>query len=123
MRNGTFTSRRKFLLFGGLAIAASTLGLTYTFKKAKADQLDDLRKSGAVGERFDGLLVVRDSGNASANSVAAQVNAQRKEIYASRAAQQGVTAEEVGKVYAAQILQKAPAGTWFQRADGSWVQK
>ncbi len=51
MRNGTFTSRRKFLLFGGLAIAASTLGLTYTFKKAKADQLDDLRKSGAVGER------------------------------------------------------------------------
>ena len=36
MRNGTFTSRRKFLLFGGLAIAASTFGPTYTFKKARA---------------------------------------------------------------------------------------
>lgn len=123
MRNGTFTSRRKFLLFGGLAVAASAVGLTFNCKIARADQLDDLRQSGAIGERFDGLLVVRDSGNASAKSVAAQVNGQRKEIYASRATQQGVSAEDVGKVYAAQILEKAPAGTWFQRADGSWVQK
>lgn len=123
MRSGKFTSRRKLLIFGGLALAANLLAIPLDCGRAKADQLDDLRKSGAVGERFDGYLVVRDRGNAAANSLAAQVNAQRKQIYESRAAQQGVSAEEVGKVYAAQIFQKAPAGTWFQRSDGSWVQK
>jgi uncharacterized protein YdbL (DUF1318 family) len=120
MRSGKFTSRRKLLIFGSLAIVANLLALTLPCGVAHADQLDDLRRSGAVGERYDGYAVARD---ASAKSVVGQVNAQRKQIYESRAAQQGVSAEEVGKVYAAEIFKKAPAGTYFQRSDGSWVQK
>ena len=41
----------------------------------------------------------------------------------SRAAEQGVAADAVGKVYAQQIIQNAPAGTWFLDPSGGWRQK
>ena len=87
---------------------------------AIAQSLDSLRASGAVGERYDGLLVARDG---SAQGFVNQVNAQRQKIYQERAAAQGVSPSEVGKVYAQQIMGEAPAGTWFQKPDGSWAQK
>ena len=87
---------------------------------AQAQDLDALRASGAVGERFDGYLVARD-GNA--QGFVAKVNAKRRQIYEQRAASQGVGADQVGMVYAKEILADAPAGTWFQKSDGSWAQK
>ena len=87
---------------------------------ATAQSLDDLRASGAVGERFDGLAVARDP---SAADTVAQINAKRIKIYAERAASQGVTADQVGQVFAKEILQKAPAKTWIQAPDNSWSQK
>ncbi|MFQ5774422.1 MAG: YdbL family protein [Kiloniellaceae bacterium] len=87
---------------------------------AAAQSLDALRASGAVGERFDGYAVARD---ASAAAVVNQINAKRKQVYTQRAASQGVPVDQVGRVYAQQILQKAPPGTYFQKPDGSWVRK
>ena len=89
---------------------------------AGAADLDALRKSGAVGERFDGLAVVRD-GDGTAKKVVDAVNAKRSQIYADRAKEKGVPAVEVGKVYAKEIAEKAAAGTWFLGADGKWLQK
>ena len=86
----------------------------------QAQSLDTLRASGAVGERFDGYLAARDS---SAQSFVNQVNAQRKQIYQKRAASQGVSADEVGKVYAKKIIKDVAPGTWLQKPDGGWVQK
>ena len=40
-----------------------------------------------------------------------------------RAKNQGAPVEEVGKVYALEISQKAPAGTWFLGENGNWVRK
>ncbi len=88
-----------------------------------AQSLDDLRASGAIGERYDGYVVVRDSGAAGANNVAKKVNAKRRTLYEERAASQGVTPEDVGRVYASQIMQKAPGGTWFLGENGNWRQK
>ena len=51
------------------------------------------------------------------------VNAKRRAIYAERAKEQGTTADQVGRVYARQILTKAPAGTWFLKESGKWVRK
>ncbi|MEH6629765.1 MAG: YdbL family protein [Halopseudomonas aestusnigri] len=82
--------------------------------------LDSLRSSGAVGERYDGLAVARDG---SAADFVSSVNAQRSKIYQERAGKEGVSAQEVGKVYAKQIMSKAPAGTWFLSESGSWAQK
>ena len=52
-----------------------------------------------------------------------KINGERRQIYASQATSTGAPAAEVGKVYGLQILQKAPAGTWLQGADGRWKQK
>jgi hypothetical protein len=101
-----------------LMVALLAGGLTAT--PAAAQSLDELRASGAVGERFDGLAVARD---ASAAAIVDQVNAKRKEIYAQRAASQGVPADQVGRVYAKEIMEKAPKGTWIQAPDNQWTQK
>ena len=109
-------SRRTFLAGAALAGAlAPTL--------ARADALDDLRASGAVGERYDGLLELRDPGVAGASALVAQVNAQRRKIYAERATTDKATPEQVGQIYAKQIINQSPQGTWFLKPDGSWSRK
>lgn len=87
---------------------------------AGAQSLDDLRRKGSVGERFDGLAVARDP---SAKAFVDNVNSQRQKVYADRAKQQGVQPDVVGAIFAKEILAKAPAGTWFLGADNQWVQK
>lgn len=109
----------RFRLWLGVLALVLAAGAASTVPVA-AQSLDALRASGAVGERFDGYLVARD---ASAKGVVSQVNAKRRQIYEQRAAAQGVPVDQVGRVYAQEILQKAPPGTWFQKPDGNWIQK
>ncbi len=91
---------------------------------ATARSLNDLRASGVVGERFDGFAVIRDAGASSrARDTVDTVNARRQKIYARRAGEQGVSPDQVGRVYARRILGKAPAGTWFLAEDGGWSRK
>jgi len=88
------------------------------------DRLDDFRRAGAVGERFDGFAAVHATGaDATVKALVDKVNAKRKEIYDAQAKKEGAPSLEVGKVYAGQIAGKAPAGTWFLGEDGKWVQK
>lgn len=87
---------------------------------ASADSLDGLRASGAAGERYDGYA---EALSPSAKATVDQVNAQRKKIYQQRATQQGVSADQIGRVYAEQILNKAPAGTKYLRHDGTRITK
>ncbi|MBO0333870.1 YdbL family protein [Sneathiella sp. CAU 1612] len=87
---------------------------------AWADQLDDLRASGAVGEAFDGFARARDG---SAQGFVDNLNEQRRVIYVKRAKTENVGVEQVGRVYAVEILKKAPAGTWFLSESGQWTQK
>jgi uncharacterized protein len=121
-----YSSRRysiRFALFGLVALVLSTLASSAS---AWADdtQLNSLRAQGVIAERFDGYVMVKDnSTGATAQTVADRVNAERRAIYSARAKEQGVTADEVGQVYAGKIIQKAPKGTWFLAADGSWTQK
>lgn len=105
----------------GLWALAALLSLFLAAEQpAFAQSLDGLRTSGAVGEGLDGYLIARDP---SAQAFVNQVNAKRRQIYQDRAAAQGVAASEVGKVYAKELLQKAPPGTWYQSSGGGWVQK
>ena len=96
------------------------LGVLILSGPARAQSLDSLRASGAVGERFDGYLVARDAG---AQGFVDQVNAQRRQIYRQRVASQGVGVDQVGMVYAKEILADVPPGTWLQQEDGSWARK
>jgi uncharacterized protein YdbL (DUF1318 family) len=104
----------------GLIAAASVAA--FPLAAALADELDDLRASGVVAERFDGYVMLKSPGSGP-QGVVDKVNAERRAIYEERAKQQGVAADQVGQVYAAQIMGSAPSGTWFLGADGNFVQK
>ena len=107
-----------------LSILIVTSVVSVCARGADAPSLDDLRRKGVVGERYDGVLVVRtESADSAVRSLVDSVNAKRREIYESGAKKQGVAAQEVGKVYALELSKKAPAGTWFLGEDGKWVQK
>lgn len=118
--------RRRFLFgisrLGGLVIVLGLLS-GFVAPAAMAQTLDELRASGALGERYDGYLAVRDASAAGAQKVANEVNAKRQSLYEQRAAAQGVKPEDIGQVYAQQIMQKAPGGTWFLEENGNWRQK
>lgn len=112
--------RRRFITLLAVSLFAAVLGAP----PVVAQTLDELRSSGAVGERYDGLAMVRDTGaSAKVRAMVADVNAQRQKIYAKRAAEQGVPADQVGRVYAKEIFQNAPKGTWFLGEDGRWTKK
>ena len=104
-------------LFAVLAFALALAGAP-----ASAQSLDQLRKSGAVGEHFDGYAAVRQGGG-SARAVVDQVNAKRRQIYVKRASQDGLPVDQVGRVYAKTILGNVPRGTWLQDKSGRWRQK
>ncbi len=120
MRNDDHAPRRRFLsIMVALPVAAAAALFPVA---AGAQSLKALRASGAVGEGYDGLARVRKA-DGGAQSVVDAVNAKRRAIYAARAKEQGTTADQVGRVYARQILTKAPAGTWFLKESGKWVRK
>ena len=120
MRNDFHAPRRRFLsIMVALPVAAAAALFPVA---AGAQSLNELRASGAVGEGYDGFARVRKAGGG-ARSVVDAVNAKRRAIYAERAKEQGTTADQVGRVYARQILGKAPAGTWFLKESGKWVRK
>lgn len=105
-------------LVAGL-LAAGTAGT------AIADaQLDAFRAQGVIAESYTGYVVLRDQ-NAppAAKALVQDVNAKRRAVYQKRASEQGVSADEVGKIYAKEIFQKAPSKTFFLQANGSYVQK
>ncbi|MBE9551995.1 MAG: YdbL family protein [Proteobacteria bacterium] len=112
--------RRRFLTL----LAASLLAVMFGALPASAQSLNKLRGSGVVGEKFNGLAVVRDAGASSqVRATVADVNAKRRKIYAKRAAEQGVPVDQVGRVYAKEIFRKAPPGTWFLGEGGRWTKK
>lgn len=112
--------RRRFIAL----LAVSPFAVALGARPTSAQTLNELRSSGVVGERYDGLAVLHDKGASSkVRAMVADVNAQRQQIYARRAAEQGVPADQVGRVYANKILQKAPPGTWFLGENGRWTKK
>ena len=50
-------------------------------------------------------------------------NAERRALYAERAAAQKVPVDAIGRIYAAEILRKLPPGSWVLGEDGRWRQK
>ena len=95
------------------------LALLFCGTSAWAGTLENLRASGAIGESYNGYVVAREPG---AQAEADAVNAKRKTIYQEKAAAQGDSIDQVGKVYAEEIFKNVPAGTWIQ-LNGNWTKK
>ena len=116
LRNHKFSRPNSIM---GLMISI-LLMLVLSTTIAWAASLQELRASGALGESSSGYVVARD---ASAKADANAINKKRKALYAEKAAAQGVSIDQVGKVYASEILKKVPKGTWIQNEQGQWLQK
>ena len=89
-----------------------------------AKTLDELRSAGTLGERWDGFAELRaKDAPAEVKDQVAEINRKRREVYGKRAAEEKVALEAVGRIYAKEIREKAPSGTWFLLEDGRWEQK
>ena len=98
-------------------------GLSLWSSPVTAQSLDAARASGMVGERFDGYAVARDTATPAVRSLVDSVNAQRRQIYAKRAAEQKISVDAVGMLYARQIVGQVPSGTWILPQSGAWTRK
>jgi len=121
-KTSRFSRIRRGLL--ALALAGPLLALA-GLSPAAASPLDGPRDAGVVGERYDGLAVIRDEGRASAQirGLVADINRQRRAYYEDQAASQNAPVPAIAAIYAETIFEKAPAGWWFLLQDGRWVQK
>ncbi len=107
----------------GLLLAA-VLVLLPAGDGVRADALSDARAQGTVGERFDGYLALRaPSAPASARQLVENINSKRRQLYNQVSTREGTTLDAVGRIYAREIVNNVPPGTWIQREKGQWVQK
>jgi uncharacterized protein YdbL (DUF1318 family) len=113
------SSPRRRFVFASL-ILFTLVSFTGLGAPAWAGALDDLRAAGKVGEAYDGYARARDS---SVQGTVDGVNAKRRAIYTKRASEQGISAAQVGSVYANKIIAQSPNGTWILEQNGSWRQK
>lgn len=117
------SNRSRF--FNVLTALALTLAVLTFAGSADAQSrlLDAPRAAGMVGERDDGYAVVRGSATPEITALVNQVNTERRALYTERAKKDGVPPEAIGKIYAAEIMKAAPAGTWFLDSTGKWTQR
>jgi hypothetical protein len=115
-------SRRRILAAAlGAPVAAGFLTVP---APARAGSLDSYRQQGVIAERFDGFVELRaGDGPDDAKRIVQQVNAKRREIYETRAEREGVPLEAVGKLYAKEIWERAPGGTYLKKPGGGYVRK
>jgi uncharacterized protein YdbL (DUF1318 family) len=107
----------------GAALLLLVLTLAVPAAAQSGRALDAPRAAGQVGERYDGYAVARGAVTSDVTALVSSVNAERRQVYAQRAEVQKAPVDAVGKIYAAEILKHAPAGTWFLSESGEWIQK
>lgn len=123
-RSQSFDIARRRLLWRLCSAALSLALLGHPIVgRAESRLLDAPRAAGIVGERFDGYALARGSVSPDIAALIDKVNTERRAVYAARAASENVPIEAIGKIYAAEIMKSAPAGTWFLSESGQWVKK
>jgi len=112
-----------FSLGLALSIAGTLVAGPLERMAARVGKVIEAKQKGLVGEQRDGLLGVIPAGNAEAQSLAAEENADRMEVYRQRAKDQSYKVENFQRVMGDEKIQKAQPGTYVQDAAGNWVKK
>lgn len=112
----------KFLLIA--LIGAFALG-TAAYADADADLIASGKTSGVVGEQCDGMLGIVPGTTASAALQAAvrATNIKRKAAYGDLADQTGTTIDQVAKLTAEKLLERAEPGQKIRDCSGNWITK
>ena len=106
-----------------LGVAGFLAVTSFTVACAQSRLLDAPRAAGIVGERYDGFAAVRGAASPEVAALVAQVNQERRAVYAERARTDKASIDAVGKIYALEIMKAAPPKTWFLAESGQWTQK
>ena len=100
--------------------------------KARAEQLKPYLDRGQVGIGADGMLVVRSldgvalRDQATVRRLVEAENADRRTLYAEIAKANDFGKERIAdiqRIFAETWIDKAEAGWWVQKSDGTWVRK
>ncbi len=115
-------TRRIVLQRAGLIALAALFGLMFVVTPSVANDLDDARNAGVIGERPDGLVgAVGSSVPANILSLIESVNKARLESYRALAEKEGTRVEAVQAVAGQRQIEKAVQNGWYvMDAGGSW---
>ena len=105
----------------GIVVAVLIAG-TFAPVPVTANELDDARSAGIIGERPDGLVgVVGESAPANIVALVQSVNSARMNSYRSLASQEGTNVETVQAVAGGRQIEKAVQNGWYvMDANGTW---
>ena len=95
------------ILIGGAAVA-------------QTPAVDSARRTGAVGERYDGYLGFSGGGSAGLRSQVDAINIRRRSLYSNLASSRGVSPQEVGITAGCQLLRRVEVGESYMLSDGVW---
>jgi hypothetical protein len=104
-----------------VCVSVSSASIKERFR-ARLPKIKALKIAGTIGENNKGYVEFRKPDGTYKALIDAE-NGDRLKVYKAIAKQQKTTLDIVQKRRALQILKKAPAGTWVQKASGQWVQK
>ena len=105
-------------LLGGLALAGMALSAPAVAQRDPAYQA--ARAAGQLGEKIDGYLGVVGAQPAAIESLANDLNIRRRENYAQKAQEQGVTLQEYAITQGCILISRTQPGEKYQAPDGSW---
>ena len=106
------------VLAGGLVLAGLALSAPALAQRDPAYQA--ARSAGQIGEKPDGYLGVVGSQSAAVQSMVNDLNIRRRENYAQKAQEQGVTLQEYAITQGCILIGRTEAGEKYQAPDGSW---
>ncbi len=105
-------------LAGGLVLAGLALSAPALAQRDPAYQA--ARSAGQVGEKPDGYLGVVGGQSAAVQSMVSDLNIRRRENYAQKAQEQGVTLQEYAVTQGCILIARTQAGEKYQDPDGAW---
>ena len=105
-------------LAGGLVLAGLALSAPALAQRDPAYQA--ARSSGQVGEKPDGYLGVVGSQSAAVQSMVSDLNIRRRENYAQKAQEQGVTLQEYAMTQGCILILRTQPGEKYQDPSGAW---
>lgn len=106
------------MLAGGLIAAGLALSVPALAQRDPAYQA--ARSAGQVGEKPDGYLGVVGSQSAAVQSMVSDLNIRRRENYAQKAQEQGVTLQEYAITQGCILIARTQAGEKYQDPNGGW---
>ncbi|MEX2614662.1 MAG: YdbL family protein [Alphaproteobacteria bacterium] len=90
---------------------------------AAADSLDDAKRNGLVGETLRGYIAPVKAPSAETTRLVNDINQRRRAAYEDIAKKNGIPIQQVEVLTGQRIIERAPAGTFYQDSSGNWTRK